>query len=69
MSKMVVKGYVDVVNQTHERSTRISKNKGMELVDRSKKIEYQNNGCFGTLILYGIKDEVIYTVSFLKDDL
>lgn len=64
-----MRGCVNVVNQIHERSTQISKNRGMELVDRSKKIEYQDNGCFGTLILYGIKDEVIYTVSFLKDDL
>lgn len=66
LSKMLVRGYVNIVNQTHERSTRISQAASAELVDRSTRIEYQDNGVFGTIILYGIQKDAIYTISFPK---
>ena len=67
MSKMLVKGCADIVNQTHERSVRISRDASAKLVDEATKIEYQDNGVFGTLILYGIEKGIIYTISFPKE--
>ena len=63
---MLVRGCVDMVALTHERSTQISKETSVELIERSSGIKYQDNGGFGTLVLYGVEEGIIYTISFPK---
>lgn len=52
----------------HNKTKRIKKKNGEELIDRADIIEYQDNEIFGRLSLYGVvkEEDVIHNLLFAQ---
>lgn len=52
----------------HNKTERIKKKNGEELIDRADSIEYQDNEIFGRLSLYGVvkEEDVIHNLLFAQ---
>lgn len=52
----------------HNKTKRIKKKNGEELIDRADSVEYQDNEIFGRLSLYGVvkEEDVIHNLLFAQ---
>lgn len=59
--KMVLIATINPNTMKHGKTNKIQKKRGEHLINMAKEITYQDNDFFGTLSLYGIREQKIET--------